>query len=267
MRVARFFGVIGVTFLLAACGGNDPTGNFTGEAYNPVGIVQWNRDPLAVVFRADVIGGDRTAQELTNTIPDCTLYGDGRVVYTQQNPNGNLDVIFDIVPDLEIDTFVNYLTLDKRIFTYDEGYLREVPQSVTPVYSQLTLEVNGEKHITDEFVSWEPNYYSDILATCKLLAKKPRLFTPQGAWVSAESVEPNTMMATIFWDAAAAGYSFTGLAAEASKRWIEGNTIAVIWDNVIVPPGGVQFNDGGEVFMISLQVPGVTLNSPAAPAQ
>ncbi len=253
--------------LLAACGGGDPNagGNNPGE---PPRIIQWNRDPLAVVFRADVVGGERSPVQAANYIPPCTIYGDGRIVFTRPNPNGNTDVIFDVLNDSRIDDFVNYLTVDQRIFTYDEGFIREVPQSVTPVYEQIVLEVNGTRHVTDAFANWPGSYFAEIVEACQRLAPTPRLFVPTGAWVGAVPIaNPDPLKPTILWNNEAAGINLSGIAQDGTVRWVESNAILSLWNNVILSPGDVQFNDQIGIYAVTLQVPGVTLNAPAAPQQ
>lgn len=267
MKLQRVIGILLMGVLLARCGGGDtppPTVISTGDVQ---GIIQWKRDPLAVIFRADIVGGDRNQVQLNNYIPACTLYGDGRVVYTENNPQGFLDVIFDFVSDEDMTNFVDDLAFQKSIFQYDEGYTRQLPASTVPVYRQIVVEVNGLKHITDDFVQWEGDLYAETLAMCRALAKTPRVFVPTGAWVSATEVTAQQYLPTIFWDSSAAGYAFSSIAIDGSRRWIEGATIRPLWDNIILQPGDIQFDDGVGVYFVSLQVPGVTLDAPAAPAQ
>lgn len=250
---------------LAGCGG----GNDDGEVGdNPaLSVIQWSHDPLAVVFRANVVGGDLSVTDVNNSIPDCTLYGDGRVVYPQNNPNGRQEVIFDTIDDNAIEGFINDLTIGQRIFTYSEGYSRQQPQSIVPVYEQLVLEVNGERHVTDVFASWPPSYYQDVLKMCRELALRPRLFSPTGAWISAVEVPLDLMKPQIIWDSTLVPFSFVGLVVDGSKRWIEGGVVGYLWDQVIAPSIRVRFVENDQVFEISLQVPGVMLDAPAAPAQ
>lgn len=248
---------------LAACGITDSA---QVDAPAPA-VIQWDRNPLAVVFRAQIVGGDQTVTDVNNTIPDCTIYGDGRLVYPQRNPDGNTEIIFDMLSDGRIEGFVNELTINQRIFTFAEGYPQQAPQSITPVYEQLVLSVSGERHVTDVFANWPAAYYADVLQKCRELALTPRLFAPTGAWISTEPVPIDMMKPQILWDSNAAGFSFTGLAADGSKRWIEGGVVLYLWDQVVTPAIRVQFIDNEQAFDISMQVPGVMLDAPAAPSQ
>lgn len=248
---------------LAACGGEAPQET---ELSTPVSPIIWERDPLHVVFRADIVGGERTQGELANHIPDCTIYGDGRVVWTTSGGNG-VQVLFDFLPDLAIQDFVSFLTIDVLLFTFEEGFPLQLPQSITPVYEQIILEVSGLKHVTDSFGGWDGNLYTTVLEACRALAKTPRVFVPEGAWIGALPSDPTRDLPTVYWDSEAAGFNFSTLALESSTRWIEGNLVKALWAYIVEDPAEVEFDDRFGVYYVTLQVPGVTLNAPAAPAE
>lgn len=249
--------------ILAACGGEAMP---TPDPETSSSPVQWLRDPLHVVFRADIVGGERSAWQIANHIPDCTIYGDGRVVWTNDS-GGGLQVLFDFLPDLVIQDFISFLAIDARIYTYEEGFPLQLPQSNTPTYAQITVEVSGRKHVTDSYGNWETDLYSAVLEVCRTLSKTPRRFVPTGAWLSAMPADPKRDLPTVYWDSEAAGFNFGTLALEGSKMWIEGNIVRALWANIVEDPTEVRFDDRFGVYMLTLQVPGVTLDAPPAPAE
>lgn len=260
-RIALLMALL--TAVLTACGGNSVPEN--PLITDPNSVIQWQRDALAVVFRADVVGGTRSQTELNNHIPECTIYGDGRIVWTVST--NEVQVLFDYLPDSLVQEFVSWLTIDQRIFTYEEGYLLQLPQSVTPVYEQLVLEVNGRKHITDGFSGWEDgDYYRTIVNRCQSLAPTPRRFVPTGAWVSAVPADGSRQLPNVYWDGNSAGFGFFELANNGNRMWLEGNLVRVLWTYIIEDITDVQFVDSMGTYYVSLQVPGVTQDSPLAPA-
>src|SRR5690349_6799266 len=88
--------------LLAAC---QP-----GEAVTPApeDVVQWNKDPYSVVFRAEIVGGDNAdAFYMLNDIPACTIYGDGRVVWAiDGSGSGTREVLFDFISPEDLAKFI-----------------------------------------------------------------------------------------------------------------------------------------------------------------
>ena len=94
--------LIAAMIALTACGGGeespDPANDGGGDTTTDTqSVVQWPRDPQHIIFRAEIIGGDGSdALYDLNTVPPCTIYGDGRIVWTVPNQSGFEDVRFDL---------------------------------------------------------------------------------------------------------------------------------------------------------------------------
>jgi hypothetical protein len=249
---------------LASCQSNpvsDPSLDTVQSA-----VVQWQRDPLNVVFRADIVGGNRSASQVKNVVPYCSIYGDGRVVWTTTGEGGSTQVLFDYLSDARIADFINTLTVNYRIYTYEEGFANSLPSGgTTPVYDQIIVNVNGQRHVADTYSNWEGDYFNIVANDCRSLAPTPRIFKPEGAWLSVEQVEPQSYLPTIYWDNETTGLLFGSL-ADGSTRWIEGTLVSILWENVIEAPVPIQFTDVTGTYVLALQVPGVTLDAPPAPA-
>lgn len=246
---------------LNACQG-DPT---SSSAQDPPNVIQWDRDPLNVVFRADIVGGQRDPFLMRNDIPLCTIYGDGRVVWTVDGPSGTLRVLFDFLSDQSIIGFISDLTVRYRIYTYEERYPLQIPSASTPTYEQLIVNVNGRRHVTDAYADWEVGYFDAILTQCRELGRTPRQFIPQGIWLSVQPTRPDPFFPTIYWDSANAGVDL-GALADGSQRWVEGNLARILWENVIQIGSGVQFMDNSDTYALAVQAPGVMRDSAPSPA-
>ncbi|MCU0513264.1 MAG: hypothetical protein MUE40_11925 [Anaerolineae bacterium] len=261
----RIVYVLPLIILLAACGSapaDAPAGADSSSA-----IIQWNRDPYQVVFRAETVGGENgDSPAALNEVPPCTIYGDGRIVYTVPSPAGGVPrVLFDLLDDNQIISFGLYLTIDLQLLAYGEGFSAQVPASTMPVYERLTLAVNGVNHITDAFAEWPTGYYDIILRACQSIPRTPRQFEPDGAWLSVARATYDQNVPTILWDATAADFSFGALAGLEEKRWIEGGIIRILWNALYQNGLNTQFEENGFVYQLALQVPGVTRDAPSAP--
>jgi hypothetical protein len=154
---------------LAACGG---AGSGTPSANNSPII--WDRSPSTIVFRADVEGGRAEDDFLTrNEIPACTVYGDNRVVWTNDLGSFNVQVLWDKVSDAQIQQFVTDLQINKQIYNYDAKANLQPPSAESPVVETLTLFVNGKVHKTDAFGGWNLDYYRRVVDSCKQLSTAP----------------------------------------------------------------------------------------------
>lgn len=246
--------------LLAAC---QP-----GEAVTPApeDVVQWNKDPYAVVFRAEIVGGDNADSfYMLNDIPACTIYGDGRVVWVVDG-GGTREVLFDFMSPEAVANFIVELGITRKFYEYKEGFPLQLPSASMPVYERLTLENNGVKYVSDSYSNWPYDYYNQTLQLCIEQATTPRTFEPDGAWISAQETPYDSRLPSLFWEADIAGLSFLTLAGTQERRWLEGTLVKILWQAIKENGLEVQFGEGEKYYRIALQIPGVTRDAPPAPA-
>lgn len=229
-------------------------------------IVQWNKDAYAVVFRAEIVNGDNSDDfALLNDIPACTIYGDGRVVWTVDN-SSTRQVLFDYISTADLANFIVELGIQRKFYSFKEGYPLLLPSSTKPVFERLTLENNDVKYVSDSFSSWPFDYYNETLQLCIAQAKTPRLFEPDSVWLSAQQADYDSRLPSVPWEAAAAGLSFQTLASTKERRWQEGNLVKILWKVLQDNGSMVQFQENENYYRIALQIPGVTRDAPPAPA-
>ncbi len=264
----RILSLLGLIIVVSACqaigGGGDDTSQSTDGNQNRGGVIQWDRDPLNVVFRADITGGDTQVAFFTkNEVPPCTVYGDGRVVWTSPDTS---DILFDFLSEQEVVNFVSNLTVQQRFYTYQARRDVQLPESIEPVVEELTLTVNNIEHRSDSYSTWPPDYFNTVLELCQSLSDTPTIFLPEEAWVSIEVTEYDSTSPTIYWEPDASGLSLREVAnAEDSRMWIEGQNVGIIWNVFRNDPPDTQFNEDGFDFFLALEVPGVTRDAPPAP--
>ncbi|MEO8395676.1 MAG: hypothetical protein ABI700_21960, partial [Chloroflexota bacterium] len=151
-------------------------------------IVRWDHNPQTIIFRADVVGGESDFQA-RNDLPNCTLYGDNRVVWVNELGPSQVQVLEDRLPDPTINAFVQYLAVDERLYTF-EARLKEIQAQadVNPVVETVSINVNDLPHTADSFGGWDGDWFPRVLAACKQLSQTPVLVAPSAGWVSARSV-------------------------------------------------------------------------------
>ncbi len=252
--------VLALGLVLTACGGSgDENTGFDG-------VITWDRDPQTVVFRANTVGGSTDDAFLTrNDIPLCTIYGDNRIVWTNDLGDFNLQVLWDKLTDQQVQNFVSFVTVVERIYTYDARADQQPPSAVAPAYETMSVAVNGRPHTTDSFGEWEPEYFQRILETCKEISNAPVIYEPEGAWVTAQQIEYDTTRPSILWDGDAAGLKFTELAASSEARWITDSNLKILWNMIHTSSPIIQFAEGENAYEVVLEVPGVNPTAPAAP--
>lgn len=267
----RWFVLLSMILIISACSAlagdtNNNTSQAVEESSQNEGdaLVNWDRDPLHIVFQADVIGNTRFGTFADrNRVPLCTVYGDGRVVWVSEDNN---QVLFDLLTDEEISDFVTYLTVTERFFTFSAGLDTLLPSPEMPITDVLLLQVNDISHQTDSFGNWTEDYFNRILENCTTLGDQPRIFQPSEGWFSVESISYDSSLPSIPWDAGAANLSLLDVAEmPASSIWLEGGLAVAIWTTIQDNGGIVQFNQDGAEFLVALSVPGVTVDAPPPP--
>jgi hypothetical protein len=257
----RFLLLMIPVLLVAACGGGGPPVSSSGGS-----LIEWDRSPNTVVFRADVTGGSSDPFIARSEIPTCTLYGDNRVVWTNELGPFNVQVLEDRLTDDSVREFVNYLALNEQIYSYAARQDNQPAQAVEPVVETLTLFVNNVNHVTDAFAGWDMDYYGRIVNGCRTLSRAPVLVEPSSGFVSAQLVPYDSNAPGLLWDAAANGLRLADLAASGERRWLKDDrNVRVIWNILRTSPPNIQFNEDNIQYLVALEVPSLTRESPPAP--
>ncbi|GAB4326782.1 MAG: hypothetical protein Kow00117_13980 [Phototrophicales bacterium] len=255
--------ILTIVCVLAACGGggneNDNTVGEDGE------IIVWDRDPSAVIFRADVTGGNTDPFFVKGEIPLCTIYGGGTVVWTTDAGDPTAEVLFGPVDDARIRRFIENQTVFREIYTYDaQADVMALGQN--PVVETLTITVNGLTHTTDAFAEWPPNYFEEIVAECQTLSPRPQIYQPvDGAWVLAERREYDNNSPSILWDPIATGLDLGTVADSGQPVWVSGALARALWAQLRRTSPDLQFGQESGNYVIVLQIPNITRESLPAP--
>jgi hypothetical protein len=251
--------------LLAACnsnaGGDQPPVQVDNS--NPI---QWDRNPNTIVFRADVTGGSGDPFLARNEIPPCTVYGDNHIVWTNEVGPFEVQILEDRVTDDQMRQFISFVAIDQNIYRFLARQDDAPASAVSPVVETLTLFVNGLNHVTDAFSGWEGEYYQALLKACRDISVAPVVYEPAAAWVSAQVIEYDPTSPGVFWDAAANGLSLAQLATSGERTWVTDRNVRVLWGILRTSPPSVMFNEDNIPYHVSLEIPNVTRESPAAPS-
>jgi hypothetical protein len=255
--------------LLAAC---QPTpdapptapadANSTG---NLAGMIEWVRAPDYVVFRAGVIITDRSDFFAPAYIPDCTLYGDNRVVYRLPRPEGGSFIAVGTATDEAVRTFIADATLTYQIFNQNPSTTDLTPENLPAQYEAITIAVNGDTRTFDALGGWDSSYYQSLAERCRGVSSAPAEFAPlNGAWLTVRKVDYHPDRPSYLWDAGS-GLDLASM-AERGRTWVTGAGVILIWDAQLqLDRPDIQFQQGDSAYQVMIQVPGITPDSPPAP--
>jgi len=268
MKLRLCFFIITLSFL-AACqsiGGDAGTPSAPDAPVQPNAVIQWERDPSYVVFRADVSADPNNVDNflLAGEVPFCTVYGDGTAVWTQETGSGSVRVLFGPLDDERIRRFVEWLTLYKEIYTHGAELDLQM-SSITPVAETLYIHVNGLEHTTDAFGGWPTDYFSEILTACRELSPQPQEYVPEGAWLSVREMSFNNSADSVLWEPSVTGIDLKLIANSGEPQWVTGRGLQLLWTYLQRSSPDLQFGQLDGNFIVTLQIPNITRSYPIVP--
>jgi hypothetical protein len=248
--------------LLAACQPN------AAETAQPnQNVVMWTRDADTVIFRADIVGGESDFAA-RGRVPNCTIYGDNRVVYTNELATQQVQVIEDRASEANIAQFIQNLAFADLIYSYGAGLptfdAEQSGDSVRPVVEELYVYVNALEHTADSLGGWEPGIFARALERCKSLSGTPVLVLPTAGWISAREVPATNIPPLTLWTPT--DPPLRQIAERNGERvWYTGDLVTWLWDTLRRVPSNTLFYENERYFEVALEVPRITREAPPAP--
>lgn len=226
-----------------------------------VTLINWERSPLGVVFRAELATTDTTSFGRRSDIADCTIYGDNRVVFTTPTGAGS-GVSWQRVSDEAIRLMVEELMLNYKIYNQSAG-IESAPDEQGPQQVEtVVLVVNGQAHRADAFGGWPDNYFQQLTERCRAVADAPAELLPLNAYVSAQVIPYNDTRPTMMWDSSS-GLDLSTLSEE--RVWLSGSAMQALWAAQRELGADVQFRQGDDIYRVAVEIPGVTRYAPPPP--
>lgn len=254
MRRARI--ILGVWVVLAlvglaACAGEDG-GDSANSADSEGGLLDWQRDPNAIIVRLDRQANRESMADRMNTIPLCTLWGDGRVVWTTQTDDGLEDVLEARVSDAVIRGFLEDI-VNRGFYDWEDELF---PPSDDTRVESITVSLYDEVRTVRRYSRWPESGFTRILEDCRSMAETPVRVLPAAGWVSAYPVPRDTMAPAWVWPPAAP-FTLEELAESGESRWVEGELATRIWLSAREDIGSMQVLGRNErAYEVGIIVPG-----------
>lgn len=250
-----------VAGLLAACREKLPPAAPTPDA---AALPLWDPDPGALVVRLDTHAEHLSPAVRLNTLPPCTVWGDGRVVWTSPNPATGEDLLEARVDEATLRGFVESI-LARGFATWEDDTVP--PADENPVIETITLAIYGDSRTVRRATGWPDHSYSRILDECRRLSSAPVLVMPTAGWVSAYPITPDPALPSWMWPPGAP-FTLRELAESGQARWLEGDLATAIWRHARESGGAMQVLErGGQGYALAIVAPGYSREGPVSTAQ
>ena len=270
--------LIFVAGLVVACGPASPIDNSTqAEPNSPVatpatdsqiespvpnptpagetGQINWNHSPDQRIIQAIFCCGFTTRNFAMNYLAEATVWGDGRIVWVEQSPEGARQVLEG---HLTMDQLNNLFqrVVETGFFDWDERYANEMIADAADKCLQITIE-NRSKEVC-EYVEGAPPAFHDLYAEVAAGAGATGTpYVPKRGYLTATVLpEGGDFSETVeMWPEEAAGFS---LSEATGGRWVEGEALDTAWR--VVNQGPFTAVEEGETYYeLTLQLPDLSL--------
>ena len=273
MRRVLYVFVLAVILTGSACNpvnNSTPTGDGGVAAQDVASVLEWDHAPDAVVVRMDTKGSTGDPVYDDNTIPYCTLFGDGHVMWVDPYADPE-QVLEDRVSEQVVRDFLEYV-IGTGFYTWDPvtGLLLPAttePDTPGPIVERITVTLYGQTVEQTALSNWPREAFANILERCQHLSDSPAIFQPSGAWLSAVPSPMRTDIPSLPWESFAQsfpGVDITTMTLDA-PLWATGDLLRVSWE--LVREGRVQITRDNIAYRLVVQVPGLQPYAPPAPAQ
>ena len=253
-----------LALLLTACAGDDDNDSTTDEPAGQLGLFDWRRDADSIVVRVDSqLGADDPALMLNN-IPPCTLWGDGRLVWTTFNEYGEEVVLEARLDDTQVRQFLEDI-IARGFYDWEDELLP--PTSFDLVLESITVSLYDEVSTVRRYSNWPQNGYATILETCRTLSATPVMVRPESGWISAYEVPFDNEAPNWTWPPSAP-FTLKELAESGEARWLEGSLATQSWQAAREGYGDMQTQErGGTAYHIAIVVPGYSRDALPPPEE
>lgn len=265
-RLVLLWLVLLVVLALAACSNKkDDDQQDEGEEDSRLGLFDWDRNPDSIIVRLDSQASADDTVFLLNSIPPCTLWGDGRVVWVTRAQGGTREVLEARVKDSTMRAFVEGI-INRGFYDWRDELVP--PSTSASVAESITISLYSEVRTVRRYSNWPQNGYQAILAECASLAEQPVLVLPRAGWVSAYEVPYNSQAPGWLWPEDAP-FTLQELAFSGEARWMTGDLAAYIWERSREARTDVQvfemINEEYHAYRLAMVVPGISRYAPEAP--
>jgi predicted small lipoprotein YifL len=248
IAVIRIWSLLALALaLLAGCGGPGPDLSYPAEA-----------DHLLV--EADTAGGLVPPAYAENHIPAFRLYGDGRVVWTDQE-GPRMSVWQGHLSPEKTQELLAWMA-DDGYFRMDDFYTVENPPTDLPTRCIRVYLADQSKSVC-EYFDGAPETFDQIYGLLQSGAGATDVvtFEPQIGWVTAEPLTWETGSEMVVWPEVLS----PALPAMTGGIWVDGPTLEFLWRNRLEQGPLMVFEELGDRYQVTLQIPGLMPRAPSLP--
>ena len=252
---------------------SDGDGDDSSGAVSTSEFERFDLRPMSseVVFQARQVDLDRDPFYGRSDVADCTIYRDGRVIYFQPGSGTTADrIMLGFADQQRITDYLINLSIEGNFFDYGQNAERQLPTGAR-VYNQMTMDIDGESHTTDNYGGWPGGYryYETTVDNCAgVVSDTAQEIAPTAGWVSIREATYEGNDVSLPWEVNDQNtFSIASASMEEQPMWLDSDVVLPLWQTIHDNGERVLFEDGEHYYQVAIAVPGLTLDAPPAPAR
>lgn len=250
--------------LSSVTGQTTPSPTSENKSVAPAAEIRWDNRPEAKIVTASLSGGLVPPMIHYNYIPSAQIWGDGHMIWTQAESNGQRRVLQGMLSQDQMTALLKGAA-DQGFFGWSELYTSPLSPTDLPTRCvQINLLSQSKK--VCEYYQGAPQAFHDLYDRLAQGAGLTGLgYVPTQAYLVAHSI-PSLDLAVDrqkvpTWDAQNTQVS---LASAANGVWVQGPALESAWKLVNANNFNPIAQQDGAFYEITLQVPGVSFIDPPA---
>jgi|GEM_PF-661254 len=261
--VSPLIGIAIGLIMLSACGGGSNPASTPIAATNNAPTIGWDKSPTAIIVRLDRQVQNEPQFNALNRLPNCTLYGNGHLVWVNNTSSGD-QVLEALIDDTTIRSYLDFMIRQMRFYSLPDYAANELQPAGQVIVESISLNLSNTPRTVRSYEHWPNGEFSTILDKCTHLTTQPVLYLPTGAWLTVQPIA-NSTDTLLTWQPNQP-FRLSDLAVSTSPLWISGQTLTALWNIQEQTSGQIQWSESNKTYKFILQVPGISRDAPTPPA-
>lgn len=223
--------------------------------------LKWDQTPDALLLSASTCCGMASKTMRLNYIPSAQIWGDGRILWVQNDETGARQVLEGKLDAGQIEHLLQSAA-QEGFFSWSDLYK---PANSPTDLPQKCIQINllSESKKVCEYFQGAPEAFHKLYATlAEGAGASGSTFVPQRAFVIAQrskkAIQPSDRK---LMDMRPEVLGVT-LAQMEQGGWIEGAALTGLWNAINSNPSSAVILQGGDLFQLTMQIPGISYIQP-----
>lgn len=245
-----------LTVILIACGGDSNDSNNEQRR-----LFDWDKSADVLLFRIDEIDPTGSEFSIANTLPPCTIYGNGRLIMTIDTEN-DMEVLEARLSEDRLRAFIEDV-IGLGFYSWEDNLLQD---STDPVLRSVSLNLYAENRTVERYGEWPAESFERLVEDCRNIAvERARVEPLNGGWLRAVPAPDAEIGSAIRQWPRNAPFSLQEVAISGSPLWVDDPAWAnFLWD-ITLETDLVPVFEGEDSFYISFLIPDISRSSPPSP--